>query len=116
MRTSQSGSGYAYVDTRIKAMKSLLLPTDIYPKLLKMSLDELIRFLEDRTHCCTAEYAQPRVTEIPGNRPEDLEWNELWDWIADTDISPLALQALVLGWCKRNQKPPRSEPRLKPKP
>jgi len=68
----------------------------------------------------------PGVTEgmIPGNTQEDLDWDELWDWIADTPISALALQGLVLGWCKRNKhtvpeprlKPPMSEPPLKPRP
>ncbi len=45
----------------------------------------------------------PGVTDdmIPGNRPEDEDWDRLYDWIADTGISPLTLRGFVVGWCKR---------------
>jgi hypothetical protein len=54
----------------------------------------------------------PGVTEsmIPGNRPEDVDWDNLWDWIACTSIGPEALRGLVIGWCKRNDKMPKQPP------
>ena len=64
MRYSHSGSGYAYVTTRIKAMKSLLLPRDSYPKLMKMSLSEVIRFLEDHDYQREIDELAVRYTGI----------------------------------------------------
>ena len=46
----------------------------------------------------------PGVTtaDLPGNTTEDVVWDAVLDWIiVDTDISALALQGLVAGWCKR---------------
>ena len=51
--------------------------------------------------------------DIPGNRPEDVEWEQVLDWICDTKISARTLQGLVMGWCKRTKNPPRKEPPLK---
>ncbi|MEM2944021.1 MAG: ATP synthase A1 subunit C [Methanomassiliicoccales archaeon] len=49
---------YAYVCTRIKAKKSLLLTQDVYPKLLMMDLNEIGRFLgETQYHVEMAELA-----------------------------------------------------------
>ncbi len=41
------GFGYAYTNTRVRVMKSKLIdPTD-YPKLMKMSLDQIARYLQE---------------------------------------------------------------------
>lgn len=54
----------------------------------------------------------PGVTDdmIPGNRPEDVEWGRLYDFIEATGIEPKALKGLVTGWWKRthrNEEPPK---------
>ena len=43
----------------------------------------------------------PGVTEsmIPGNRPEDLEWEEIYDWLVDVDIEPQELITAIISWC-----------------
>lgn len=51
--------------------------------------------------------------DIPGNRPEDAEWDTVLDWICgDTQITAKALQGLVVGWCKRTGKRPNKAPPL----
>ncbi len=44
---SGSGSNYAYVTARVRAMKSNLLPGETYPRLMNMSIDEITRFIEE---------------------------------------------------------------------
>ena len=43
----------------------------------------------------------PGVTEdmIPGNRPEDLEWDNIWDWLETVDIEPDEFVTAILSWC-----------------
>lgn len=40
-------SNYAYANARVRIRKSKLLPRDTYPKLLKMGVPEITRFIED---------------------------------------------------------------------
>lgn len=40
-------SNYAYAVTRVRAMKSKLMPKETYPRLLNMSIDEITRFIEE---------------------------------------------------------------------
>lgn len=40
-------SNYAYAVTRVRAMKSKLLPRETYPRLLNMSIDEITRFIQE---------------------------------------------------------------------
>lgn len=43
-------------------------------------------------------------SDIPGNRPEDQEWEDLWLWIAEQGIGPTELKALIrvhLHWRAR---------------
>lgn len=48
-RGSGSGSkghaNYAYTVSRVRAMKSMLLPKETYPRLMNMSIDEITRFI-----------------------------------------------------------------------
>ena len=50
-------------------------------------------FLEDDM----ASNLPPGVTEsmLPGNRPEDQEWEDLFDWLADQDITPDEIRRVV---------------------
>ncbi len=38
---------YAYIVARVRAMKSKLIPKEMYPKLLNMTIPEIIRFIEE---------------------------------------------------------------------
>jgi len=40
-------SNYAYAVTRVRAMKSKLLPKETYPRLLNMGIDEITRFIQE---------------------------------------------------------------------
>lgn len=40
-------SNYAYAVTRVRAMKSNLLPKESYPRLLNMGIDEITRFIQE---------------------------------------------------------------------
>ncbi|MFH1240193.1 MAG: V-type ATPase subunit, partial [Candidatus Diapherotrites archaeon] len=44
---SGKSSGYAYTNTRVRVMKSKLLTSETYQKLLKMQPDEITRYLEE---------------------------------------------------------------------
>lgn len=44
-KQSGSGSNYAYVTARVRAMKSNLLPRETYPRLMNMGIDEITRFI-----------------------------------------------------------------------
>lgn len=46
-KQSGSGSNYAYVTARVRAMKSNLLPREAYPRLMNMGIDEITRFIEE---------------------------------------------------------------------
>lgn len=43
----KGNSNYAYAVTRVRAMKSKLLPKETYPRLLNMSIDEISRFIQE---------------------------------------------------------------------
>jgi len=47
IKNSGVSSGYAYTNTRVRAMKSKLLKELDFHKMMKMSLDEIARFLEE---------------------------------------------------------------------
>ena len=47
---SSPGLSYAYVDTRIRAMKGRLIPFSEYSRLVGMTLAEITHFLEDREY------------------------------------------------------------------
>jgi V/A-type H+-transporting ATPase subunit C len=44
------GFGYAYTNTRVRVMKSKLIPSSEYPKLMKMSLDQIARYLQEKDY------------------------------------------------------------------
>jgi hypothetical protein len=49
------------------------------------------------------------VSDIPGNRPEDQAWEELWDWLMETDLSPHEVKAAIIkafprGECKESSR------------
>jgi len=44
---AKGGSNYAYLATRVRAMKSKLQPKETYPRLMNMEIDEIIRFIEE---------------------------------------------------------------------
>lgn len=44
---SMGTSNYAYLATRVRAMKSNLLPKETYPRLMNMGIDEITRFIEE---------------------------------------------------------------------
>lgn len=46
IRRWQQRSDYAYVNARVRVRKAKLLPADTYPKLLKMEIPEITRFIE----------------------------------------------------------------------
>ena len=39
----------------------------------------------------------PGVSEadIPGNRPEDIEWDLLFDWLSDSGLTPTQIREAV---------------------
>jgi len=39
---------------------------------------------------------------IPGNRPQDQDWEDLWAWIGKIDIDAHDLLLLVVDWCRQN--------------
>ncbi len=41
------GADYAYIAARVRAMKSKLIPTEMYPKFLNMEISEITRFVEE---------------------------------------------------------------------
>lgn len=43
----EKGFGHAYTNTRVRVMKSKLIDPTEYPKLLKMSLDQIARYLQE---------------------------------------------------------------------
>ncbi len=43
----KGSSNYAYAVTRVRAMKSKLLPKESYPRLLNMGIDEITRFIQE---------------------------------------------------------------------
>lgn len=43
-------SSYAYITARVRAMKSKLIPKDMYPKLVNMEIPEIIRFIEETAY------------------------------------------------------------------
>lgn len=43
----EGSSNYAYFATRVRAMKSKLLPKETYPRLMNMSVSEITRFIEE---------------------------------------------------------------------
>ena len=52
---------------------------------------------------------------IPGNRPEEQDWEDLWAWIGTIDIDAHDLQLLVVGWCREKMRdfgtPPLDPPK-----
>lgn len=40
-------ANYAYTTARVRAMKSKVLPKEIYPRLMNMSIDEITRYIEE---------------------------------------------------------------------
>ncbi len=42
-----SGAKYAYITARVRAMKSKLIPVEMYPKFLNMEITEITRFIEE---------------------------------------------------------------------
>lgn len=36
-----------------------------------------------------------RESDIPGNRPEDMEWERLFEWLGDTGLTPLDIRRAV---------------------
>lgn len=47
---STKGTGYVYTNTRVRVMKSKLLNSDDFEKLMKISIPEIARFLEEREY------------------------------------------------------------------
>ena len=41
------GFGYSYTNTRVRVMKSKLIDSSEYSKLMKMSLDQIARYLQE---------------------------------------------------------------------
>ncbi|MHB8102994.1 MAG: V-type ATP synthase subunit C [Methanosarcina sp.] len=46
-KKKKGNSNYAYAVTRVRAMKSKLLPKESYPRLLNMGIDEITRFIQE---------------------------------------------------------------------
>lgn len=46
-KNKKGNSNYAYAVTRVRAMKSKLLPKESYPRLLNMGIDEITRFIQE---------------------------------------------------------------------
>ncbi len=46
-KRKQGTKSYAYLCARVRAMKSKLLPKEVYPRLMKMEVAEITRFIED---------------------------------------------------------------------
>ncbi len=49
-RFSSSGTGYVYTNTRVRVLKSKLLSRDDMEKIMKMSISEIARFLQEREY------------------------------------------------------------------
>ena len=59
-----SEGSYAYANTRVRAMRGKLVEPDMYPKLLKMSEAEIIRYLEDNEYKKEIDEMAPRYQGI----------------------------------------------------
>src|ERR1035437_4915353 len=46
-KKKKGSSNYAYAVTRVRVMKSKLLPKESYPRLLNMGIDEITRFIQE---------------------------------------------------------------------
>jgi V/A-type H+-transporting ATPase subunit C len=46
-KKKKGNSNYSYAVTRVRAMKSKLLPKESYPRLLNMGIDEITRFIQE---------------------------------------------------------------------
>ena len=46
-KNKKGNTNYAYSVTRVRAMKSKLLPKESYPRLLNMGIDEITRFIQE---------------------------------------------------------------------
>jgi len=46
-KKNKGNSNYAYAVTRVRVMKSKLLPKESYPRLLNMGIDEITRFIQE---------------------------------------------------------------------
>ncbi len=44
---ASDGAKYAYITARVRAMKSKLIPVEMYPKFLNMEITEITRFIEE---------------------------------------------------------------------
>ena len=67
------GSNYAYVTARVRAMKTDLLPTDTYPKLLARDVHEIGRFLQegryrDDVDALAGRFSGARLIELATRR------------------------------------------------
>lgn len=38
-----------------------------------------------------------RESDIPGNRPEDVEWDRLFEWLSDCGLSPRDIREAIEG-------------------
>ena len=93
-------SNYAYAVTRVRAMKSKLLPKETYPRLLNMGIDEITRFIQESEYKndvdeLAMKYSGGDLAEHALNRNLALTYDKL------LRITSGELNYLIVAYLKR---------------
>ncbi|AKB17473.1 MULTISPECIES: V-type ATP synthase subunit C [unclassified Methanosarcina] len=93
-------SNYAYAVTRVRAMKSKLLPKETYPRLLNMGIDEITRFIQESEYKndvdeLAMKYSGGDLAEHALNRNLALTYDKL------LRITSGELNYLIIAYLKR---------------
>ncbi len=98
-------SGYAYTNTRVRAMKSKLLKDIDFHKMMKMSLDEIARFLEETEYkkeidSLALKYSGVNLIETGLNKNLENSFRRVFDFSiqASREQIQLYLERFDL-WC-----------------
>jgi V/A-type H+-transporting ATPase subunit C len=99
-KKKKGSSNYAYAVTRVRAMKSKLLPKETYPRLLNMGIDEITRFIQESEYKndvdeLAMKYSGGDLAEHALNRNLALTYDKL------VRITSGELNYLVVAYLKR---------------
>ena len=99
-KKKKGSSNYAYAVTRVRAMKSKLLPKESYPRLLNMGIDEITRFIQESEYKndvdeLAMKYSGGDLAEHALNRNLALTYDKL------VRITSGELNYLIVAYLKR---------------
>lgn len=99
-KKKKGSSNYAYAVTRVRAMKSKLLPKESYPRLLNMGIDEITRFIQESEYKndvdeLAMKYSGGDLAEHALNRNLALTYDKL------VRITTGELNYLIVAYLKR---------------